>query len=93
LDGWTIVGVECSYGEVESADDAEFTIEIRGTNYAVASSINYTHPQSQRNYAFAPGSSVTVSQGQTINVNLQSGGLQPEASAEGYTVTLTLTIV
>jgi hypothetical protein len=93
LDGWSIVGVECSYGEVDSADDADFRIEIRNTSYTVVSSINYTHPQSQRNYAFAPESSVTVTQGQTINVNLQSGGQQPEASAEGYTVTLTLTVV
>jgi hypothetical protein len=89
LDQWSIVGVQASYGETSAADDVIFQIEIRNTNFIVGTTINYTHPQETRNYAFAVSPAVLVTQGQTINVNIQSGGAEPEGS-RGYTVTLTL---
>jgi hypothetical protein len=94
LNEWSIISVEASYGQTESADDADFAIQIRDTSYAVVSSINYTHPQSQRNYSFSPPEPfIEVVQGQTINVNIQNDGQQPESSAQGYTVTLTLQLL
>jgi hypothetical protein len=89
LAGWTIIGLEVSYGEVESDNSADFVLQVRDTGYNVVSSYNYTHTGGVRNLAFG-GLTIVVSEGQTINLDLQGGGTAPSASSEGYTITLTL---
>jgi hypothetical protein len=69
-------------------------IEQRDQDFLVVSSINYVHTSLDRVIGFAwpqpPESSIQVSAGNTLNVNVQPGGTPPGGEAAGYTVTLVL---
>ena len=88
-DGWTITGLDASYGDKWPDETNSFRIEIRDNTNSVASSNSYSHQATRAETQPNIGTQITLTQGYTINVVCtESEGLPTGGDSQGYSVTL-----
>lgn len=86
----TITSVNGSYGDVTSSTDTTFLLEMRNSSNTVTSSVSWVHTGGSRNFSYTFPTSLTLTSGNTLNINYSGGG--PEIGSKGYSATFEVTL-